>query len=261
MCAAEYVWALVSGLPAGKREQQQLMVLQVYADESGKGHGPVFVIAGWLTDSAAWAAFSTEWQQVLIDPPTVGYFRMGEAWHRQKGEFRGWSVERRDEKISRLAVLIKKYARLGAHLVISHDEYNKKIKGRFAKQHDDPYVLGVYRFIISAIRFFAEQGINESIDFIFDEQLTKTDEMHGFWSEFIQHVPPEYRSLIGSRPVHQNDKKLMPLQAADMLAWHIRREQFEPPEKRIETTAIDIFDLDHRRFVMDVDVLAEILRS
>jgi hypothetical protein len=54
------------------------MVWQVYADESGKEQqSEVFVLAGWLADSTAWASFSEDWKCVLSEPPTIQIFPYG----------------------------------------------------------------------------------------------------------------------------------------------------------------------------------------
>src|SRR5262249_35170571 len=39
--------------------------------------------------------------------------------------------------------------------------------------------------------------------------------------------PPRVKELFGERPVHRNDMKVKPLQAADMLAWHIHRRYYD----------------------------------
>jgi hypothetical protein len=175
------------------------------------------------------------------------------------GQFAGWTFAERDKKVSRLASIIKTHAKFGVHLIVSHSDYVSKIKGRFHKRYNDPYVAGAYIFMQSALRFFQKNNISEPVDFIFDEQFKKSDQMLAIYSDFISVVPDEYKSLIGSRPDHRNDKTFRPLQAADMLAWHIRREQAEPEDKRIATAAIEIFDVPHQRFVLDVDFLAETL--
>ena len=51
----------------------------------------------------------------------------------------------------------------------------------------------------------------------------------------------KYRSLIGACPRHENEKFVLPLQAADMLAWHIRREQADQGTDWLETPAWEIF--------------------
>jgi hypothetical protein len=241
--------------PKGKR----LMVWQVYADESGKGQQPVFVLAGWLADSTAWASFSADWKRVLSEPPTIQYFHMVEAWHRNK-QFQGWSIEARDAKVGRLASLVKQYVKCGIHCLVFQAAYHLHIKG-IDKQFNDPYVISSYLLMIDAVKFFASKGIAEPIDFIFDKQPKESNKVQSLYGDFIQLVPDEYRALIGAQPRYENDKHFVALQAADMLAWHIRREQSNDFDKNRETAAFDIFEIEQQKIVIDVDMLARVIRS
>ncbi len=47
------------------------------------------------------------------------------------------------------------------------------------------------------------------------------------WSVYYEQSPPHFKELFGDRPVHKNDTSVLPLQAADLLAWHIRRDYYE----------------------------------
>jgi hypothetical protein len=104
------------------------MVLQVYCDDSGTGgreQHDVFVLAGWLADSTAWAGFTADWARALSEPPSIVYFKMNEARVTRgqfRGPFKGWTHKARDEKVSRLAAILKKYARLGVHFRLSQHE-------------------------------------------------------------------------------------------------------------------------------------------
>jgi hypothetical protein len=46
------------------------------------------------------------------------------------------------------------------------------------------------------------------------------------WYEAIKECQkPEIKALMGSAPIFQDDEKVLPLQAADMIAWHLRRRR------------------------------------
>jgi hypothetical protein len=64
--AADKVWAIVSGLPSGKREQRGQMALQAYIDDSGsEPRDPFFVLGGFVTQADDSVAFSNEWGALL----------------------------------------------------------------------------------------------------------------------------------------------------------------------------------------------------
>jgi hypothetical protein len=154
------------------------MVLQVYCDDSGtggRGQHDVFVLGGWLADSNAWAGFAADWAAALSEPPSIAYFKMNEARVTRgqlRGQFKDWPHKARDEKVSRLAAIVKKYARLGIHFRLSHNEYRSSIRGKFLKELDDPYFAGFYGFICGVIRFLKDEEIINARRFHFRRTAT-----------------------------------------------------------------------------------------
>jgi hypothetical protein len=63
----------------------------------------------------------------------------------------------------------------------------------------------------------------EQVELIFDDQGLPGSKAASVndWSTLS--LSDQYRKLLAGRPVHRSDKVVVPLQAADMLAWHIRR--------------------------------------
>ena len=58
----------------------------------------------------------------------------------------------------------------------------------------------------------------DKIDFVFDEQAEKK-QIWAAWDEFVGASSPRYRDRVGAPPRFEKDSELMPLQAADFLAW------------------------------------------
>jgi hypothetical protein len=113
----------------------------------------------------------------------------------------------------------------------------------------------------TALEWEIEQGINEPIDFIFDEQHTESDYLQSIFTPLLEAQPPEIRSRFGNRPIHLDDKKSPPLQAADMFAWPFRRiaerTRFRKP---VDEFLVDIFQgVPIRRREWDRTKLAEFL--
>src|SRR5689334_5142091 len=129
MSAADTIWALVSGLPHGKRERQRMLILQAFTDDSGnEPTQKLFVLAGFVSPASAWALFSDEWQAALDTPPRLEYFKMAEA-NRMQEQFhprRGWDETKRDERVLLLARIARKYASFAAHVSISHADFAKR---------------------------------------------------------------------------------------------------------------------------------------
>src|SRR5215208_2476822 len=117
--AAERVWAMVSGLPSGKRERRKLMVLQAYIDDSGsEPTDPLFVLGGFVSQAADWAVFSDEWKAVLDIPPTLEYFKMSEAnsLREQFDPSRGWNEKLADIRVNLLCDVVCNHTRLATHV-------------------------------------------------------------------------------------------------------------------------------------------------
>jgi hypothetical protein len=65
-------------------------------------------------------------------------------------------------------------------------------------------------------------GIEEPIDFIFDNQNEKTAILNG-WDLYRASAPERIHKLLGAMPRFEDDEQFLPLQAADMLAWWCRK--------------------------------------
>src|SRR5207249_4436298 len=51
-----------------------------------------------------------------------------------------------------------------------------------------------------------------------------------FYDHYKRLQKPEIAALMGSTPIFRDDKLVLPLQAADMVAWHKRRRVDNPDE-------------------------------
>lgn len=82
-------------------------------------------------------------------------------------------------------------------------------------------------------RYVDSAPVKMPIDFVFDEQEGVDADIGLFFDYMKQSLPKGAQRLINGRPVYKNDKLVLPLQAADMLAWHLRREHevCTPPER------------------------------
>lgn len=250
MSAAAQVWALVCGLPPPQRERWPIVALQGWVDDSGEQDAPddpVFVLGGFIASASQWAAFSKEWAEVCDADPAICYFKMAEAAS-FRGQFDGWSVEARDEKVSELTAVIVKYARIKVHCSVDKRAFAKHARSMPVPKRstiiNKPYAIAFQHIILATAGAFLNYNIHESCDFIFDEQGRIGTDAVGMWEtlkELVAHRAPksgfDYAPFLGQRPIFRDDKVFLPLQASDLYAWHVRREFFEnkvlymPPRK------------------------------
>jgi hypothetical protein len=207
--------------------------LHWFFDDSGsEPTTPVFVLAGFLSTAVEWAAFANEWQAALDAPPKLDYFKMAEAAS-LRGQFsrtKGWDDKARDVRVRKLTHIIRQRAKLRISASIKHDHFAKYLRSIPAIGRrlgtDNPYPLLFTSLMAEELVFSFRNGFPQKHDIVMDEQTGMEAEIEELWPQFRAHAIARGRSdlvnLIGSRPYFLDDKQFLPLQAADLYAWHVR---------------------------------------
>lgn len=235
------IFPFLCGLPSPERLRRLILSLLVFADDSGKNQQPVFVMAGFISRAENWAKFSDEWKEALEAHPSIAYYKSSEAFSLQ-GQFLHWKEAARDEKVLLLANIIKRHVAAALSSTVSHEDYAATLRGRINKFMDRAYFHLFLGVMFSAYVWEHENGIDEEIEFIFDEQLHDSDEIQAIYSQIRELAPERYEKLVKHRPSHKSDLSALPLQAADMLAWHIRKFHHEQSQgKSYESPVLKIF--------------------
>ena len=75
------------------------------------------------------------------------------------------------------------------------------------------------------------------VDFVFDQHGKLGKKARDWWYEFKDKVADDIGQWLGEEPVFRDEKKVVALQAADMVAWFTRREAVtgfsKPDQQRI----------------------------
>jgi hypothetical protein len=219
------ILSLGSGYPKDICDRIQLVMVspyQVHVDDSGKGQEPVFVLAGWAAGVDQWLDFSTEWARVLKSDRPIDYFKSKDAvsgW----GQFTGWEKSDRKAKISALIGVIERHVEAGfAHAIHQRDFQDVFLK-KIHPAMDSPYALSFYAMIAMVTGWQRGRGEDRPTDYVFDEQIHEAGRALEAWKFFKELADPTIAKLLGNRPHTDDEKNLMPLQAADLLAWRTRR--------------------------------------
>jgi len=230
--AAAPIWSLVCHFSGEHRRKRMLLMLRVYCDDTWNDE--VFVMGGFMADAANWAAFADDWRDALSRPPIINYFVMNDAM-KNRGEFRHLQIEQRDEKISLLNAVISQHSPLEVYSLIPLEPLRRLyenselqtlmrgLKPRYQKMVIDPYYHALCSVISGIARMQIDRGVSEKIDFIFDEKRRHEPRIRNAWYPIAENQPPEMRQIISSSPLFLDDKDVLPLQAADMAAWHRRQ--------------------------------------
>lgn len=196
-------------------------MLQGYVDDSGSAsEGRRLYLAGYIMAAERWKDFSSDWQRALDAPPAVRSLHMAVS-------FRGWSRQDRAKKLDQLVSVLRAYRPLSIECRISAEDYKSIVAPE--APHDLRHAYGVcfHAFLVQSALMIHGQGLQGPLDFVFDEQGNVGLDA-AIWYEVIKQLPgPPVSNILGGAPIFRSDDEVLPLQAADMLAWH-RRAVGEP---------------------------------
>ncbi|HXJ02216.1 MAG TPA: hypothetical protein VNH44_13420 [Micropepsaceae bacterium] len=226
---SETISAHASGYPSGIREKFGLAFLRAFTDDSAaQGGDRRLFFAGYLHRADVWALFLDDWNTALKAHPGIEYFKGSEA-NNLDGEFhfkKGWTQPKRDAKVDLLSEIIRHYEPFSFEFSVNRQIFEDELKPVSPYGFGRPHFQMCVAVVSGIARYVAQQGINTPIEFIFDEQEGVDDDVRLLFSHLKQSLPIEAQNLIQGAPFFKNDrdKQYMPLQAADLLAWHVRRE-------------------------------------
>jgi hypothetical protein len=215
-----------------------MLMFQAYLDDSGRASGPTYIIAGFLTEASRWPLFASVWGQIL-EGMRLPYFKMKEAMNPRAGEkkrsmFYGWTRSEIDQLVELLTDFICDTLPLRIRIAVPNIDYAQVFKGKMARPVDFPYLLAHISAMQESTRLLAFTSLQEKVDFIFDmaseEEQHYVIQMWHFWKNNDWHE--RRRPMFGDPPIFRDDKTVLPLQAADLYAWHARKASAEAAEGR-----------------------------
>ena len=223
-----------------------LAMLKFFADDSGSDVDPngVFVLAGYLMEEPRWVDFAEKWDIQLKRPHAIDYFHMVEA-EGGEGQFLGIDRIHRNRKVLDLAEVIREVFPPALVCVMHWKDYNAHIRGRVHPDLDNPYAVLFFKImrVIAELQIKMNETLTEEdkqrlgvaikpVDFIFDDQSSAGLQSLRWYGTLKPRVAEPHKTIIANTPQFKDDKELTPLQAADMLAWHVRRAYTHRDEDR-----------------------------
>jgi hypothetical protein len=197
-------------------------MLQAFIDDSRETNPPIFVLAGYLATAEQWRAFSTKWQEVLDMAPRMPYFKMSEA--------RRLPREKRAERIGLFFSVIEEFISSGFSVMVPPDAITR-VYGTTDKFARHPFYCAFSILIPILGLNIDEFGLHcDDIELYFDDQMHEKDRMVKAWDWAKSNATiesPKLKRILNITPHFCDDKSLLPLQAADLHAWWIRRRYVE----------------------------------
>jgi len=210
---------IICGLWRNNYSRYQVSVLRAFIDDSGSGGDSTwYVLAGYVATVDGWDRFDPLWRSVLDEDPPIEHFKSTEAiWRR--GQFRGFTTEQRDTKIDSLIGVIEQCTDRAICARVRQRDYDEIIKNNIPPKWDSAYYFLFAYLIGSTIAIEKLYGPGEPMEFVFD-----SDERHERPAYDLVFSLLPFQSFSGLVNVmYRDDKIFLPLQAADLLAWQIRR--------------------------------------
>lgn len=194
------------------------MVMQAFIDDSAdRTADQVLVMAGYIASVETWAAFSAEWDDYLR-VLGIDAFKMSSDLGPSTDPDR-WL------KYGHLYRIIERHLSSGVAVAIEVDPLKRVVSELGLPDHLlNPYVLGYRSLLEGTAQYQGDLGIEEPIDFVFDERPeTEKQSVRSGLEILKQREKLGYRHRFGVEPRFEKDEFFPPLQAADMLAWIVRR--------------------------------------
>ncbi len=199
-------------------------MLKAFIDDSGSGgDSPWYVLAGYVGTVEAWDAFEGPWSEVLDGPPKLEYFKASEAESlRSDGQWAGVSKGERNRRLDLFINVIGKFATRAFHARVMQTDYNEVIKHYVPAKWDNAYFFLFIGFMAAATSIEKHAGSGQPIEFVFDSADKKRIQNPSLQLYDQCAYLPQFGGRVDN--IHYEDeKKFLPLQAADLLAWQIRR--------------------------------------
>lgn len=202
------------------------MNFSAYFDDSGSDTSKRdLVFAGLVNRDDAWEQFGMEWSVALAKPPAITHLKMVEA-KGLRGQFAGWSRDARDQKLQTLTEVLNRFRPPWTFdISISRAEYETHVSPASPRGLSTPYFAITFGAVSTVARYLASEGAVAPVRFVFDEQNGVDKDVALFFDFMVENLDVVSRKLIKLPIDYGDDTRNIPLQAADMLAWHIRRQR------------------------------------
>jgi hypothetical protein len=162
---------------------------------------------------------------------------MAEIEELDKGPFKDLRWDFRELKVKALSTVIRDCNPIAVETRMNWKDYQNLMKGKVDPRLDNPYAVLFFKILamISHIQIesnkLADFGF-QSVEFVFDNQGAAGAQCITWYYQLRERLEEPHRTVITNTPQFKNDRDVNPLQAADMLAWHIRRDHHFPNEDR-----------------------------
>jgi hypothetical protein len=181
------------------------------------------VVAGFVAEAKQWVHFSREWK-ALLSEHSLQCFHMKNFAHSKK-EFEGWNDDepKRQRFIQRAVGIIKRRVRVPIGVIIDRDLYENFVSTPARKvAFGNHYTTASYLCLLLTGAWAEYTSHRESVAYVFDRGNRHRTEFEEAFnkSKDVPELVQRYR--LGSLSF-EDDRKLEPLQASDLIAYEMSK--------------------------------------
>lgn len=220
-------------LPVDERARRLVLALTAYIDDSGgRGYSPVFVLAGYLASVERWADFSLEWR-ALLDEAGLPAFHTSQVW-RLEWRLIAQGPLRRDRLLVRAVDCIRRHAERAFVVSVGLDAHAHWFDAGDAKiESMSERFTATFCLCTLLYQYAYRNHYNQTLEVVFDEGIDGSPLNFIAAFDFFRDLAKRHFSgLTVPYPVFRSDKDVLPLQAADLLAWLARRDALNVSKRR-----------------------------
>jgi hypothetical protein len=223
-------------------------IVTCYFDDSATGDLQIGVVAGYVAPVEVWdALFAPAWNRVLRDegPTALSEFKAADCASGEE-EFKGWSKEQRRSLVVELVSVIRSmpiYIGVGTAFFWpgkADSAGDKREVRRWRRRMETrSYGMCVGQCLGDALGITLSLDGIESVQPVLDEKRKFSEIVAKNFGVVKKWIPGGHADKV-SFPIEGNSKRLVPLQAADLLAYETMKEvvnrcrgQERPPRKAL----------------------------
>lgn len=202
-----------------------MALLAFYGDESGTTEGKrVATVAGYLAQIGEWRGFERNWSKVLKRHHIRLMHRSDlENFH---GEFVGWNGERRTALLSELQPIIKSHTKVAIGAAVIKQDWEEVMPSWLKRFFGGAYGWCVHDCLVAVRKWCerpnAKRGPVRPITWAFEQGAEGQGQVAALFTELAN--IPELKKAFRIGAFSFPGKEVVPLQAADLLAYEVCKQ-------------------------------------
>lgn len=203
-------------------------MIQIFIDDSGKSdQSPVLVLGGYLASKEKWQVLDTSWNEILAKHGMTS-FHAADVW--RLGYSSGVkSPLVRGSVFVQLIDCITQHVEHAFAVSIPLDSHEHWFAPKQFPEYPSlrVYNMAFYGLLTQIHQHMFKRHFNKNLEITFDEQGGEsTSRILEGMEEFSRLAAGDFPGLNIATPKFMSDDNCPGLQAADMLAWLLRRDAF-----------------------------------